>query len=86
MMIVVFQDKIIYMSSMPPFSRSEKIEDYSSMCDPVKWEEKRIESTDGTQLALAVGSISASSPLESAGHRAATGRKAKRVVVLYFQG
>ena len=81
--IVAFQDKLVYMSSMPPFARSEKIEDYASMCDPVKWEEKRIESLDGTQLALAVGGIPASSPPES---KAVNGHKAKRVVVLYFQG
>src|ERR1700744_6107699 len=32
LMMVVFQNKIIYMPSVPPFSRSEKVSDYASQC------------------------------------------------------
>ncbi len=57
MMMVLFQDKIIYMPGMPPFARSEKIEEYSKECRPVEWEEKRIKSLDGTKISLCIGRI-----------------------------
>ncbi|KAL1957339.1 hypothetical protein VTO42DRAFT_6128 [Malbranchea cinnamomea] len=75
-MMVIFQNKIIYMPSMPPFSRSEKIEDYARLCGAVRWEERRIRAEDGVEIALCVGSI----PREND-----DGRR-KHVVVLYFQG
>lgn len=56
MMMIVFQNKIIYMPSVPPFSRSEKIDDYKYPAS-VKWKAEHIKSTDGTKLALAVGTI-----------------------------
>jgi fermentation-respiration switch protein FrsA (DUF1100 family) len=56
-MTIVFQEKILYMSYMPPQTRSEKIEDYAATCRPVEWEEVRIKSLDGTSISLAVGSI-----------------------------
>jgi hypothetical protein len=73
-MMVVFQNKIIYMPSMPPFSRSEKIDDYAGVCRPVEWEEKRIRAADGTGLALCVGGIKSSTA------------RPRHVIVLYFQG
>jgi hypothetical protein len=74
MMMVIFQNKIIYMPSMPPFSRSEKIEDHAGVCKPVEWEEKRIRASDGTELALCVSGIKNSRT------------RRRHVIVLYFQG
>jgi fermentation-respiration switch protein FrsA (DUF1100 family) len=79
-MTVVFQEKILYMSYMPPQTRSEKIEDYAATCKPVEWEEVRIKSLDGTNIALGVGCI----PSE---RTSATGQAVTReVVICYFQG
>lgn len=76
-MTVVFQEKILYMSYMPPQTRLEKIEDYAVTCRPVQWEEVRIKSLDGTNISLGVGSI----PL-------AVSRRVpmKEIVICYFQG
>lgn len=74
-MMVLFQNKIIYMPSVPPFSRREKMADYANICRPVHWEEKRIRSLDGTEVALCVGGIENSAD-----------RSNKEVIVLYFQG
>lgn len=78
-MTIVFQEKILYMSYMPPQTRSEKIEDYAATCRPVEWEEVRIESLDGTNISLGVGSIP---PSPSTASKVPT----KEVVVIYFQG
>ena len=76
-MMVLFQNKIIYMPSIPPFSRREEIETYAAICHPVKWEEKRIKSEDETELALCTGEIPASASKE---------QFARQVVLMYFQG
>ena len=76
LMMVVFQDKIIYMPSVPPFSRSEKVSDYTAQCRPVEWVEIDINSGDGTALKLLEGSITTSSNADVAGN----------VVIVYFQG
>ena len=86
LMLVVFQNKIIYMPSVPPFSRSEKIEDYAAGCRPVVWREARIRAADGTKLTLAVGEIPESVGELVSTTEQANGRKNKRVVVIYFQG
>lgn len=78
MVMVLFQDKIIYMPSMPPFSRSEKIEDYANECKPVHWQEKHIKSSDGTRLALCIGSMPGPSYVRD--------QRSKEVVICYFQG
>ncbi|KAG6999644.1 hypothetical protein G7Y79_00033g068320 [Physcia stellaris] len=87
LMLVVFQNKIIYMPSVPPFSRSEKIEDYAASCRPVVWREERIKAADGTKLALAVGEIprEMSKQDEDESKVLVHGRR-RRVVVVYFQG
>ena len=85
MMMVLFQDKIIYMPGMPPFSRSEKIEHYASACKPVQWEEKHIKSLDGTKIALCIGRL----PQNTDGGGEVNSSKAikpKEVVICYFQG
>ena len=79
-MMIIFQNKIIYMPSMPPFSRSEKIADYEAQCKPVVWKEERIRSADEVEVALAVGTLL----FEAVAAGKAVGRG--DVVVLYFQG
>ena len=73
LMMVLFQNKIIYMPSMPPFARSEKLEDYAIQCKPVTWREERIEANDGVGLALAIGNIEGA-------------KEGRDIVILYFQG
>ena len=86
MMMVLFQDKIIYMPGMPPFARSEKIEDYIKECEDVEWEERHIKSLDGTKIALCIGHIplATGDQMNEAGMKSAS--KAKEVVICYFQG
>ena len=77
LMMVLFQNKIIYMPSIPPFSRREEIETYKAASRPIVWEEKRIKSEDGTDLALCVGEAPVNAPDISV---------SKQVILLYFQG
>ena len=77
--MIVFQNKIIYMPFMPPFSRSERIEDYAKLCWPVVWREQRIRSGDGIEVALAVGDLEGRRETDFNGERI-------EVVILYFQG
>lgn len=76
LMMVIFQNKIIYMPSVPPFSRSEKIEDYEQQCRPVEWIEHETRSSDGTLIKLVEGSIRNQNLDGCRSH----------VVILYFQG
>ncbi|KIW69129.1 hypothetical protein PV04_05022 [Phialophora macrospora] len=75
-MMVIFQNKIIYMPSVPPFSRSERVGDYEAQCRPVVWTEKDLKAVDGTALKLLEGSMITSSDSDEAEH----------VVIVYFQG
>lgn len=82
--LILLQNKIIYMPSMPPFSRSEKIGDYAKLCGRVSWREERIASRDGVPLAVCVAEVAGSCGPEiwEEGRR----RKKRRVVVIYLQG
>ena len=85
LMLVLFQNKIIYMPSVPPFSRSEKIEDYAASCKPVVWKQEKIRAADGTKLALAVGEMpQAKREADMKGEKVR--EKRKRTVIVYFQG
>lgn len=53
-MMIVFQNKIIYMPGLPPNSRWEKIEDYKARLGGLSWREERVRAADGTELALCV--------------------------------
>ncbi|EXJ95730.1 hypothetical protein A1O1_00854 [Capronia coronata CBS 617.96] len=75
-MMVIFQNKIIYMPSVPPFSRSEKVNDYARQCQPAVWNEHDVRAADGTLLKLLEGSIT----------NAPDTKPEEHVVVLYFQG
>ncbi|KAK7514355.1 Alpha/Beta hydrolase protein [Phyllosticta citriasiana] len=80
-MTIVFQNKIIYMPYMPPFARSENMEDYAKLCRPVKWQEISIKSLDGTKIALCAGEIHHGKIQEAPEKHCQ-----KRTVVIYFQG
>lgn len=84
-MMVVFQNKIIYMPGLPPNSRRERIADWERLCGGVQWSNERVAAADGTDLALAVTTI----PLVK-GTRPAVANPGKpaaaHVYVLYFQG
>ncbi|KAK4033454.1 protein bem46 [Parachaetomium inaequale] len=85
LMMVVFQNKIIYMPGLPPTSRRERIADWASMCGGIQWTEERTVAADGTKLALAVTTV----PLPKGRQSAAAAPDepaAAHVYVLYFQG
>ncbi|KAL8285393.1 hypothetical protein RB597_002461 [Gaeumannomyces tritici] len=77
-MMVIFQNKIIYMPGLPPGTRREEIGDYSHDCRGVVWQYERLHSEDGTSLAIAVAS---SSPTLSLSQTPET-----HIYILYFQG
>ena len=77
-MMVVFQNKIIYMPGVPPFARQEKIANYARACRPVVWKEERIMTKDGKDLALCVGEILRGSRVSL--------KPSVHVMILYFQG
>ncbi|KAJ5164417.1 uncharacterized protein N7500_006247 [Penicillium coprophilum] len=87
------QNKLLYLSWLPPFTRSEVISDYQAECKPVRWEEKQIRSLDGTKLAVCEGhipvprkddeSFSKFGALQNKNH---VPKRKKSVVICYFQG
>ena len=79
-MMVVFQNKIIYMPSVPPFSRSEKVADYAAQCKPVVWTEHDIKASDGTALKLLEGTFNTVNGAEL------DNQPKQRIIVLYLQG
>lgn len=79
-MLVLFQNKIIFMPGMPPNSRSESIADYAGQCAGIKWREERVRALDGTNLALCVAEV----PLGS--RPACQGQPTTHFYILYFQG
>ncbi|KAF2139825.1 uncharacterized protein K452DRAFT_210419, partial [Aplosporella prunicola CBS 121167] len=81
LMTIVFQEKLIYLPYLPPFARSEKIDEYAKECKPVEWEEKRIRSLDGTRISLCVGRIPQGTP-----HGDDVNQNRRHVVLVYFQG
>jgi pimeloyl-ACP methyl ester carboxylesterase len=90
------QNKLLYISWLPPFTRSEVISDYEAECRPVKWEEKQIRSLDGTKLAVCEGRIpsslkdrgsTADNHVSSSRDKKTINSTQKRsVVICYFQG
>lgn len=56
-MMVVFQNKIIYMPGLPPNARRENVADYKNQCSGIQWQEERIKSADGTRISLCVASV-----------------------------
>jgi hypothetical protein len=76
-MMVVFQNKIIYMPGLPPNARKEKIADYKNQCNGISWREEKTDSIDSTSISLCVASVES---------EAATVLKKKDIHILYFQG
>ncbi|CAG8909538.1 unnamed protein product [Penicillium egyptiacum] len=94
--IIVMQNKLLYLSWLPPFTRSEAISDYKAECRPVQWEEKQIRSLDGTKLAVCEGHIPIlpKDTMSSLNRNASRNKdqaklvpkQKKSVVICYFQG
>lgn len=80
-MMVLFQNKIIYMPSLPPNARWEMIEDYARKCGNIKWREETIRSSDGTEIALCLTSVK-SKPIEPS----VKFTNRLPLYILYFQG
>ncbi|PYH86307.1 alpha/beta-hydrolase [Aspergillus uvarum CBS 121591] len=72
--IVLLQDKLLYLSWLPPLSRSETIAAYEPECRPVQWTTQQIRSLDGTKLTVCEGRLPRRQPPK------------KTVVICYFQG
>ena len=85
-MMVVFQNKIIYMPGLPPNARHERIEDYASECGGVQWHEKRTSAADGTELGLAVASLDSAGRRTSSSISLGAGMPAQHLYILYLQG
>ncbi|KAL1970595.1 hypothetical protein VTN77DRAFT_4239 [Rasamsonia byssochlamydoides] len=87
LMMILFQNKIIYMPNIPPFSRSEKVEDYARRCLPVRWREESVVTGDGVRISLLVGNIEeGQSGSQSQSAVADLEGDEDHLVVLYFQG
>jgi fermentation-respiration switch protein FrsA (DUF1100 family) len=98
--IIVMQNKLLYLTWLPPFTRSEVISDYEAECRPVKWEEKQIRSLDGTKLAICEGRIPATVRnkdtktlpnhdvlrYQNQGVPNSKSKSKRSVVICYFQG
>jgi hypothetical protein len=78
-MMVLFQNRIIYMPGLPPNARRERISDYASQCAGITWREERTTSSDGTEIGLCVAEVESSVQAISNGNQ-------QTVYILYFQG
>ncbi|KAL7906157.1 Alpha/Beta hydrolase protein [Trichoderma velutinum] len=80
-MLVLFQNAIIYNPFLPPNARSMTISEFSRQCGGIKWKEDRIKSLDGTEIALCISEISCGD------ERGGSSKGPKTLVyILYFQG
>ncbi|PYI09478.1 alpha/beta-hydrolase [Aspergillus sclerotiicarbonarius CBS 121057] len=87
--IVIMQEKLLYLTWLPPFARSEKIADYEAECKPARWEAHQIWSRDGTKLSVCEGRIPAKNhnlPVSRGNEQPANQSRRKLVVICYFQG
>lgn len=84
--IIVMQDRLMYMSWMPPFSRSENMDDYEIECRPVQWQESYFRSLDGTKLAICIGTIPQRVSSPSLLPSPSLEQRKRHVVICYFQG
>jgi hypothetical protein len=81
-MMVLFQNKIIYMPNVPPFARSETVDSHAKRCLPVAWREESVMTADGVRLSLLVGDIRQ----HGQDIPAASTQGDDHLAVLYFQG
>ncbi|KXG48088.1 uncharacterized protein PGRI_019580 [Penicillium griseofulvum] len=88
--IIVMQNKLLYLSWLPPFTRSDAISDHEAECRPVRWEEKQIRSLDGTKLAVCEGHIPVphmdDGLWKTKDQGKLTLKRKKSIVICYFQG
>ncbi|KAL4943454.1 Alpha/Beta hydrolase protein [Aspergillus oleicola] len=86
--IIILQDKLLYLSWLPPLSRSESIDDYKKEFRGVRWTEKEIRSLDGMRLAVVEGRYGLSKEVEEGnGERNELRRRIKkRIIICYLQG
>ncbi|PTB37777.1 hypothetical protein M441DRAFT_30109 [Trichoderma asperellum CBS 433.97] len=77
-MLVLFQNAIIYNPFLPPNARSMRISDFSRQCGGIEWREGRIKSLDGTEIALCISEMFCE-------HKP-NGSPKTPVYILYFQG
>ncbi|KAM3077902.1 hypothetical protein ACMFMF_004320 [Clarireedia jacksonii] len=77
LMMITFQNKIIYMPGLPPNARQETIANYQKECLGIQWREEKIKSTDGTSISLCVAEVNAGTKEKS---------PRKTIYILYFQG
>lgn len=78
--MVSLQNKIIYAPYLPPSARHEKISDYQSRHYGIEWQEVHMKSIDGTDLALAVATVSSEAAFQQ------SSKVTHHVYILYFQG
>lgn len=82
LMLILFQSKILFMPSIPPFSRSEKNHRLRCAVPARVWREERITAGDGVEVAVAVGGVvGGNGEGDGARRRAEAGRR--RVLVLF---
>ncbi|BCS05504.1 alpha/beta hydrolase [Aspergillus luchuensis] len=84
--IVVMQEKLLYLTWLPPFARSETVSDYEGQCKPVRWQTHQIRSHDGTKLAICEGRIPVKATSPGSIQESRNHCKKKLVVTCYFQG
>jgi hypothetical protein len=82
MMMVIFQNKIVYMPGIPPGARGERIAAYSRQCWPVVWREERLTTADGKNIGMCVAEIG--DGVGGTGDSKSIRRS--HIVVLYLQG
>ncbi|KUI57090.1 Monoacylglycerol lipase ABHD12 [Cytospora mali] len=80
--MVSLQNKIIYAPYLPPTARFEKISDWQRKLFGIEWKELHMRSIDGTDLALAVASVSSEPDHVEVNHDGAS----HHVYILYLQG
>ncbi|GKZ33782.1 hypothetical protein AbraIFM66950_003819 [Aspergillus brasiliensis] len=80
------QEKLLYLTWLPPFSRSEKISDYEAQCKPVRWQTHQIRSRDGTKLSICEGRIPVKATSSGSIQQTKHQTKKQLVVICYFQG
>ncbi|KAL7275022.1 hypothetical protein RUND412_002057 [Rhizina undulata] len=94
-MMVVFQNKIIYMPGVPLGARSETIDTYKSLTQGISWQKQTLKTSDNQTLAFATASVSKSNPQPSSQPPTASNESipqplnqppAKKVLIVYFQG
>ncbi|RPB21387.1 hypothetical protein L211DRAFT_790594 [Terfezia boudieri ATCC MYA-4762] len=85
LMMIIFQNNIIYMPGVPLGARRERIDDYAGMCSGIKWKEVQILTSDGHLLRGAVAEVRVRNEITR--ELGAAGKPhRRRVIIVYFQG